>query len=158
MSDALQLQIPGLCSSIIQHQGGAIPADQKLLERQDLTTVAQWTLGEKPQLGERIEYQASWLDPFDGLENFTRRLRQIDLGGMEHRELALAVEFALIGYQLDNLNSRQRPSMGIGAGLEFLGGFRQRDVKTALSGAHALLEKMQRQRGLARAWIAVDEI
>src|ERR1700678_75306 len=77
---------------------------------------------------------------------------------MEHRQLALAVEFAFVGYQLDNLDSCERPLMRLGAGLEFLRGFGQRDVKAALPGAYALLEKLKCKRGLTGTGIAVDEI
>src|SRR5690242_13461532 len=59
VSDALKLEVGTLRSPIVQQQDGAFATDKKLLQRKDLTTIAQGALCEQAKFGKRVENNAS---------------------------------------------------------------------------------------------------
>src|SRR6185503_7372772 len=58
MSNGVQLQIGGVGRAVIQHEDGALLIREKLLESENLTPIAQWTLGQEAHLREAIENHA----------------------------------------------------------------------------------------------------
>ncbi len=154
----MQLQVRPFRGSIVEHDDGATPSHEKLLERENLAAVTERALREEAQLRQRIEHHPPGLAALDGLDDPTRRLVELDFRGRQHRELLVAFEFLLVGDQFDDLDAVERPAVGLGAGLQFFLGLGERDIQTLLAGAYALEQELQCQRGLARARIAVNEI
>ena len=66
VGEALQLQVrPSADGQVVEQEHRAAPADEVLLERQDLPAVAERALGEQPHLRERVEDEPLRLDALD---------------------------------------------------------------------------------------------
>jgi hypothetical protein len=65
----LQLHIRPFSCPVIQQQDSAGAVDEELLQRQDLAAVAQRTLRQQAQLGQRVEHHPLGLAPIDCIEN-----------------------------------------------------------------------------------------
>jgi hypothetical protein len=154
--DALQLQVGPFGGAVVQQQHRAAAADEELLERQDLAAVAQRALRQQPQLGQRVEHQPSRAGLLDRGQHPADGLGQLDFRGRVHREIA--VELAVLGDQLEDLDAVERPAVRARAGRQLVAGLGQRHVQARLAGAHAFEQVLQGQRGLAGAGVAVDEI
>lgn len=113
---------------------------------------------EQAQLGKGIEHHALRLVVLDGFEQFARGLRKLDFGRVVHRQQLVTGELAVVGDDLENLDAVDGPAVRPGAGSQLLGRLRQRDVQAAFAVARSFEQVLERQRGLAGAGIAVDQI
>ena len=89
----------------------------------------------------------------DGLEDLARRLLELEFRGIQHREFPVAIDFAGVGDDFDDLDAVQRPTMRERARVQFLARFRERDVEGPFAERDTLEKKLQRQCGLAGAGI-----
>ena len=84
VGDALELQVLRLGRQVVEQEHRAFPADEELLQGEDLPAVAERVLGQQPHLRERVDDDPPRLDPLDLGEDGLGRLAQLDLGGLEH--------------------------------------------------------------------------
>ena len=143
---------------VVEQQHGAVAAGEELLERQDLPAVAQRVARQQPQLRERIEHHARRLDPLHVRQDRLRRLAQLHLRRVEHRVLLVRPQAVLRRDQLADRDPVERPAVRVGHLAKLLLGLRERHVQDRLAAAGALQQELQRQRGLAGAGHAFDEV
>src|SRR3546814_7281445 len=77
---------------------------------------------------------------------------------MQERHLAVRAERFLGARQLEEIDAVERPAMALGHDAQLLGGLGQRDVEAALAPRDTLAEELERERGLACARHALDEV
>jgi hypothetical protein len=112
----------------------------------------------KGGIGERIEDDARRLHLLDVAEDFRRGIAQLHLGRVEHGVLLARLEALLGGDELAHIDAFQGPTVRVGHRVYLLPRLGERHVEHLLAAAHALLEELERQRGLARARHALDEV
>ena len=156
--DALQLHVRTFRSSIVQQQHGAVAPAKELLERQYLPAIAQGALRQQAKLRQRVEHHAYRLGSLDRLQHATSRFGQLHFGRVIHRELVTAGEIAVFRDQLDDLYAVQRPAVRFRAGQQLLSRFGQRDIQAGFAGPGSGEQILKRERRLACARIAVDQI
>ncbi len=156
--DAVHLHVGAHRAAVVEQQHGAAALGEALLEGEDLAPVAQRVLREQAHLGERVEHHALRPQTVHLLEQQLAEVGELHLGGLEERVLRLAGERALDGGELDDGDAREVPAVRARHGVELGLGLGERDVEAALALAHALLQELQREGGLAYAGIAVDEV
>ena len=158
MADAVQLQIGRAAGEVVEQQHRAVLAGEVLLESENLAPVAQRVLGEKPHLGQAIEDDALRLHRLHLVEDRLHGLAKLDLPGMEQRLLLVERQGPLGRGELEQVDAVERPVMARRDGAQLLLGFGERDVEAGLAEVAALEQELQRQRGLAGAGRALDEI
>jgi hypothetical protein len=156
--DAVQLQVRAFGGAVIKQQNGAVAAEEEVLHGQDLAPVAQRVLRHQAQLGQRIEHHALRAGALHDLEHLARRLGQLHLRRVVHRDLLFAAKLLLVGHQLGELDAVERPTVRGGACGQLFTRLRQRDVEAALTGARTSQQVLQRHRRLAGARVAFDQI
>ena len=67
---------------IVKQENSCIGLSKKVLQAQDLTTVAQRALSEQPDLGKAIEHYPLRFRALKGLEDTLRRLPELKVGGI----------------------------------------------------------------------------
>src|SRR4051794_26802471 len=77
---------------------------------------------------------------------------------MEDRRVFLLAERLLAHEMLVNLNLVERPAVRLRHRMQLAPRFGQRDVERLLAGLHTFEQKLQRERRLAGAGVALDEI
>ncbi len=128
-----------------------------MLQRQDLAPVAQRVLRQQPHFRQAVEHDAHRRLLVDLLHHALGRLAKLDFRRMENGLLAIRVEVHVVD-QLEHRDAVERPAMAVGHRGQFLGGFRQRDVQPFFALFRAFQQELQRQRGLAGARRALDQV
>ena len=77
---------------------------------------------------------------------------------MKQRDLVIRSVAGFRGHELEDGYALQRPSVARSNEAQLRFAFGKGDVKHPLSSLHAIEEELKRERGLARAWGAFDEI
>jgi hypothetical protein len=143
---------------VVEQQHGRAMLREVLLEVQDLAAVAQRPLRQQAQLRQRVEHDAPRLRALDEGEDGARGLGQLDIRRPEHRVLGVELQLLLERGQLEHREPVERPPVRV-RDLADLGlGLRQRDVERALARGDAGEQELQRQRALADARVALDQI
>ena len=155
--DAVQVLVAIAARAVVEHQHRAAALREEALEREDLAPVAQRALGQQPHLRQAVEDHALRLLLVDQAHHVARGLPELELRGMQHRLLGLLAE-SLVAHQVVDLDALERPAVRGSHLGQFLGGFGQRDVEPALARGTAGLQELQRERGLARARRALDQV
>ena len=93
VGDALELQVFRLGRQVVEQEHRAFPADEVLLEGQDLSPVAERVLGEQAHLRERVDDDPPGLDALDLGEDGLGGDAQLDLGRLEHGVLVVRLQF-----------------------------------------------------------------
>jgi hypothetical protein len=75
-----------------------------------------------------------------------------------HRQVAFAVDLQLVGEELQDVDAIERPAVRPGVGDQLAPRLRQGDVQAPLTHPHTIEQVLHRQRGLAGAGIAVDQV
>ena len=158
VGDTLQLQIGPFSCPVVQQQDGAGAVDEELLQRQDLATVAQRTLRQQAQLGQRVEHHPLGLAPLDCIENLAHRLGEFDLRRVIHRQLGVALELALFRPQLDEVDAIERPTMRASTRAQLGGRFRQGDEQAAVAILETPQQVLERERSFTGPGISVDKV
>src|SRR6185437_5041807 len=114
---------------------------------------------QQPHLRQRIEYDARRSRAIDGIQNAVRSLRQLDIRWLHHCQWPLGEQLQLlIGGQLNDFQSIERPTVRGGASLQLLPCFRQRDVQALLAVLHTFEQELQRKGRLATTGVAIHQI
>ncbi len=133
MYDTPDRWLRNLIADIIEHERGALPLGEKLLHAQHFPAKPQWILGKQPQLREGIEHHARWLDFFDPPANLAHGIAEFHLSWMKYGVLRFRPELVLQLFQLIQLDSVERPSMGIGHELQLLRIFGKRNTECSFA-------------------------
>jgi len=103
--DAVELKIVALRRHVVDHQHRRIPCAQEVLQRENLSSIAQRVLCQQPHLGKRVDDDARRVDTLDHSAQQTHRLAKLDFRGAEHC-LPIVVAVRHIGWhQLANLDA-----------------------------------------------------
>ncbi len=139
---ALHVRVLAHRGEIVQQHHGAAALVEVLLQRHDLSAVAERAARQQSELGQRIDDHDRGAEAFHVGQDLLRRRRELDLGQMKHRRGFARVERLFGRHDLADRHAIERPAMGRGGRTEFLGGFRKGDVQHRLTpvgaGAHAL--------------------
>ena len=111
VGDALELQVFRLGRQVVEQEHRAFPADEVLLEGQDLPPVAERVLGEQPHLRERVDDDPPGLDALDLGEDGLGGDAQLDLGRLEHGVLVVRLKLRFRRDQLQNVDAGERPAV-----------------------------------------------
>src|SRR5712691_164150 len=155
--EALQLQVALGPVMIVQQQDGARSTSQELLQREDLAAIAERFAREQPHFGQRVEDDPRRAEPLDDVENPLNGLDQLDFRRVIERVLVLKSR-AFGRRELRDLDPLEGPAVRIGDGPQFDLRLRERDVEAGFTAFPALDQKLHRERRLAGAWIAFDEV
>jgi len=128
-----------------------------VFQGQDLPAIAQRTLSQEPDFRQAVDHHAIRRQGLELFEDHPGGLTQLQVGGIEQALLLMFVQQALRRHQLENVDARQVPTMGAGAGPQLLLGFRQRDVEAAFTLGCSGQEEAQGRGGLARSRRAFDQ-
>jgi len=154
---ALQLQVAVFGGVVVQQQHGAGAPGKVLLQRQDLPPVPQGVPREQPHFGQRVEDHARRPHALDDCEHRFHRLAQFDFGRVIERVVILRCR-GVGCRKLEQLEPFERPPVRNRNGPKFPGCFRQGDVQARLAALPPLHQKLHRQCGFARAWIALNQV
>ena len=103
--DAVELKIVALRRHVVDHQHRRMPRPQEVLQRENLSPIAQRVLRQQPHLGKRVDDDARRVDALDLTAQQTHRLAKLDFRGEEHC-LPIVVALRHIGrHQLANLDA-----------------------------------------------------
>ena len=143
---------------VVEQQDGAVAAGEELLQREDLPPVAQRVAGEQPQLRERVEHDARRLErarrPAGSAWSWSpARPRTGGTSCTARRARACPRAAATRGR-----STPSSPAVRRGDRAQLLVGLGQRDVEHGLARVRALEQELQRQRGLAGARHALDQV
>ena len=156
--DAAHLQVLLGRGHVVEQQHGALAVHEELLERQDLAPVAQRVAGQQPHLGQRVEHHARRLQGLDVGQHPCRRRGQLDLRGVKHRAVGVRFELGFRRRELAKGDAFEVPSVRVGDRPQFVLRLRQAHVEHRLAGPGARQQELHRQRRLARAGSAFDEV
>jgi hypothetical protein len=156
--DALHLQVVAVACHVVEQQHRAPAAGEVVLQRQYLAPIAQGATGEEAQLRQRIEDQARRLDARHVVQDLARRVTQFHLRRMEHGVLLFGLQAFLVGYQFADVDALKGPAVGQRYCADFLFRLGQGDVQDPLALSHALHQELERERGLARARLAFQQV
>ena len=119
MRDALELELVGRSGGEgVEEQHRAIAFAEVLLERQDLSTVAQRVPCEQPHLGKRVEHDPQRLHPVHLREHRPGRLGQLHFGRVEEGVLRLGLEALLRALQIADRDAVERPAVALRDGAQ----------------------------------------
>ena len=76
MGNAVNRAVCRLAREIIQHHDRRLMLCEIVLQRQDLSSVAQRALGQETDLGEAVDHHPFWFDALNFLKNAFRGLAQ----------------------------------------------------------------------------------
>jgi hypothetical protein len=152
MGDAVHGLVGKLRGQIVeQHHCGA-EFREIMLDRQDLTPIAQRTLRQQPDLGETVEHHPARPRARDRFENLLGGLAEFEVRRIEQALLLFGIEQALRRQQFEHFNSIiQCPAMGGRTVAQLAFGFGQSDVEAFLPAPRAFEQKLQCHGGLAGA-------
>ena len=142
---------------VVAEQNRGAPLSEELLEREDLPPIAEWVFGQQPQLGKRIEHHQRGLQALRLRDDLFGGLGQLHLGRVIHRVTPVGLDAVLRGRDFEDLDGVQRPAVGPGGRAELFLGLRQAHEQALLAASGAGEEELQRQRGLARTGISLDQ-
>ena len=148
MRDRMQLQVAGFGRAVVQHQHGAVPAREEMLQRQDLAAIAQRVLRQQAQFRQAVQHHAHRVGPVHQIEDAAHRLSQLHLAGMQKRLFVVDAELVL-GDHLEDVDAVQRQVMRPRDGPQLGLGLGQGDVEAAVTRLAPLHQELQRQRGLS---------
>ncbi len=159
LGDAVDGLVHDVGGEVVEHQHGGPLAGEVVLERQDLPAVAQGVAGEQPDLRQAVEHDAGGLARLDRLQDGARALAEFEVGGVEQALLLTLLEQALGRHEFENRDLVvEVPAVGGGVVAQLLFGFREGDVEAGLAGFSALEQELQRDRGLARPRVTLEQV
>ena len=85
VGDALQMIVLDAAGAIVEQQHGAVLSAEELLQREHLPAIAQGTLRDQPQLGQRVDHEALGTVLVHGGDQGLRGFPELHLGGVEYR-------------------------------------------------------------------------
>ena len=128
-----------------------------MLQREDLPSIAQRTLGKQADLRQRIEDDPRRLDALDRLENQPGRLSELEIRRIKEALLLVAIEQTFGRHHFKNVDAVEAPTVRRRGGLQLWRGLGQGDVEAAFARRSALHQKAQRHGGLAGAGTAFEQ-
>src|SRR5207253_3689125 len=151
--------VVSVAGEVVEHHHGGAGAREIMFEREDLPPIAKRALRKQTDFGQAVDDDPGRLDLLDRLEDSLGRLAELEVGRIEEALLLVLVEEA---FGRDQLEHRQRvvelPPMRQSADAKLLLGFRQRDVEARLSRRGPREKELRRDRRLAGAGAAFDQI
>ena len=158
MRNALYLQVVVRLRSIVEHEDRAVASGKELLEREDLPTIAKRIAGKQPQLREGIEYDPRRLDRVHFGQDRSRGVAQFHLGRVKDRIGLVGLKIAFRWNDFTDLHACEVPAVRRSHRSQLVLGFGERDVEDRFPIPGAFAQKLQRERGLAGARHALDEV
>ncbi len=154
---AVELQIVDLRRPVVEEERGDVPVGKELFEGQDLPAIAQRALREQANLRQGVEHDPLRLLPLDDAEEALDRLPQLDLGGMEERQILFLGEHLFTDELLVDGDRVERPAVRASHGVELLDALGEGEIKPLLSLLRTFEQELQGQGGLAGPWITLDQ-
>jgi hypothetical protein len=154
----MELKIGHIRRAIIQEQYCGIAANKKLLERQNLTAVAQRVLGEQAYFGERVKHHTGGGNPFYLGQNGLGSLVQFDLGRVKHSGVRIYKQIIFRGDKLEEIDAIEGPAVRGRRYAQLLGRLGECNVETSLPTMGAIEQELHGQRRFAGAGVAFNQI
>ena len=158
MHQAVEVEVVGLLRQVVEEQHRAPLPGEEVLQRQHLAAVAQRPLRQQPDLRKAVEDDAGRRHARDLVHHHLDGLAELQVGGVDDRLLAFGIEAELGRDQLVDLDAVEIPAMRARHMQQFLPALRERDVEAALVLGPAFEHELERQRRLARAGLALDQV
>ncbi len=158
MRNALYLQIVIRLRSIVQHEDRAVASGKELLEREDLPPIAKRIAGKQPQLREGVEYDPRRFDRVHFRQDRSRGVAQFHLGRVKDRIGLVGLEISFRRNDFTDLHACEVPAVRRSHRSQLVFGFGERDVEDRFPVPGAFAQELQRERGLAGARHALDEV
>ncbi|MNK85090.1 hypothetical protein D3C87_1049590 [compost metagenome] len=138
MGNAVHGFVEGFGGQIVKQHDGGVVAYEVVLDREDLTAIAQGALRQQADLGQAVEHHARRLEPLDHFENLPGGFTQLKVRGVQQRLLMLGIEQVFRRRQFEDIDVVvQFPTVGARTLAQFALGFGQGDVQRALAGSGA---------------------
>ena len=102
VGDAMDRPVGGLGGQVVEQQDGGLVPREIMLEREDLTTIAQRALREQANLRQAVDDHAHGLEPLDGLENSLNGFAELEVGRIEQALVVVRVEHAFRRNQFED--------------------------------------------------------
>lgn len=155
--DAVQLEIAILGGLVVEHQHGAAPSGEILLQGKDLPAVAKRALGEEAQLGQAVQHHPARLQFVHLAHDAADGFPKLDLAGVQQ---GLLLVFPEAGFEdhLEQFELLERPAVRGRHRIQLGLSLGQGNVEPALALARSRQEETEPKRGLARSWGALDEV
>ncbi len=133
MRDAVGRLIESIVRQIVQHEHGHAALSQQVLQRKQLATIAQRTLGKQTNFGKAIENHQVRIDALDLVQDQLGRFTKFQVRGIEDRLLLVRIEDALGRLHLEDRQFvADRPSMRRCRMDQLIPRFRKGDIEGAL--------------------------
>jgi hypothetical protein len=154
--EALELKVVAGRGAIVEQECRA-RADAGL-EVQELAPVSQRIPGEQAEFGDGVKDQSLRPGPLERGPHAVGHGGELGFRRMEDRPGALSRQRLLGRRELEDLDPLGRPAVRADHALELGARLRERDVHRPLAVRHSFQEKLERERGLADARIALDKV
>ncbi|KAF1005592.1 MAG: hypothetical protein GAK32_02618 [Pseudomonas fluorescens] len=129
-----------------------------MLDRQNLTAIAQRALGQQADFREAVDDDTGRFETLHDLENLPGGLAKLQIGGVQQALLLFGIQQAFRWGQFEDVDVfTQCPTMGFGSLAQLALGLRQGDVQATLPSLGARLQKMQGHSGFAGAWLSFEQ-
>jgi hypothetical protein len=158
VGEGLELEVAGGGGAVVEEEDGAMPADEELLEGEDLASVAEGISGEEAHFGEGVEDDAGGLVFFNDVEDGLGGFGELDFGRAEEGILLFTGESFFGARKFVKDEAVEVPVVGAGDGAEFFIGFREGDVESFFAFPGAVEEELEGEGGFAGAWVSLDEV
>lgn len=155
--DAVELEVVDLRRAVVEEERGDVAVGKELLEREELPPVTQGALREEPDLGEGVEDDPLRLLALDDAEEALHRLPELDLRGVEERQVLFLREHLFAHELLVDGDVVERPPVRLGDGVELLDALREGEIKTLLTSLGPFEQELEGEGGLAGPRIPLDE-
>ena len=147
-----------VADQIVEQEHGGAASGKELLKRKDLPAESQCVLRQQAHLRQAVEHHADSTRALRLIGDQLDGLAELHLPRMEQRHLAFGAQGRLGGGEFEHVDAVETPAVRGNDGGQLLRGFRKRHVEDTLAARPAVLEKLQRQGGLASTWRTLDQV
>src|SRR5262245_49757669 len=105
VGDAVNGAVGAFAGEIVEHHHGRLVPREVVLEREDLTPVAKRALRQQADFGQAVDDDALRVQPLDRLEDPRDRLAKLQVRRVEEALMAVRIENALRGNELEHLDA-----------------------------------------------------
>jgi hypothetical protein len=92
--DAMDRAVGGLGRQVVEQDDRGAVSREIMLEREDLTTIAQRALREQTNFREAVDHHPHGLEPLDGIENSLHGFAELEVRRIEQALVMIRVQHA----------------------------------------------------------------
>jgi hypothetical protein len=92
--DAMDRAVGGLGRKVVEQDDGGLVPREIMLEREDLTTIAQRALREQTNFRKAVDHHPHGLEPLDGIENSLHGFAELEVRRIQQALVVIWVQHA----------------------------------------------------------------